>query len=599
MTLSIVIPTLGRASLEDALASVVPQLHEGDEVIVVRDSHGDPQDTPQARARVVAFGPQVRYFEHDAGRHYHGGTAQANYGFTQARGDFVLAIGDDDAYTVGALAAIHAHLAPGRVLLSKVYIPFNGLCLPVTHEVKRNQINGCSCAAPREALQPFPLSGDPSADFDWMEAILAATGRDPVWLDQVTVIAFASRRNGRLANLGPTSCTRCTRSVLIEDTVDGLCCVCAAPPGVVASDYRAAHPRRIAFVWPAAEVSVSDVARGYRDALARAGHTILDYKLHNRFKYHEAALGTVAERWKHDAVLIAREASDGIAAFVVRHLPDLVVIVSGMTFHPDAVILLRRLQMPTVVIFTESPYNDEQQRNFAAQYPSMIVATNDAGSAASEGWLHLSPAFDPAVHRPLPSREEFACDVFFVGTGWDERQYAFERVDWTGIDVRLYGFWPGVVHGTPLFRHIRWTPYGSTVLTNALVAHAYASAKISLNMHRAPHQPIEMDHPVMNGGTSVNPRVMEILACGGFLLTDARPELVNLFAGIDIPVFDPGVPGDLEKQIRYWLRHEAHRREMADRMRHVVQEVMQGDTFDARVRTLDAIVDAAFTPAVA
>jgi len=47
----------------------------------------------------------------------------------------------------------------------------------------------------------------------------------------------------------------------------------------------------------------------------------------------------------------------------------------------------------------------------------------------------------------------------------------------------------------------------------------------------------------------LGPRVYEVLACGGFLLTDYRPELDEKFKGC-YDVFND----DLEEKVRYWLK---------------------------------------------
>ena len=143
---------------------------------------------------------------------------------------------------------------------------------------------------------------------------------------------------------------------------------------------------------------------------------------------------------------------------------------------------------------------------------------------------------------------------------------------------------------------MRWTPFGSTLLSNEVVAHAYASAKINLNMHRSQGQPSDWDRVITpaktkDAGASVNPRVMEIAACGGFLLTDHRPGLDEIFGKVTVPLFDSEVPGDLERQIRWWLAHDGERQRVAQDMCKAVSDVMHHDTFDARVRVLDAEVD--------
>ena len=587
-TLSIIIATLGRPSLEDAVRSATSQFTSGDEVIVVHDTHG-VADSTDVRTRVAALGSQVVYAGHDAGRHFYGGTAQSNHGFSIARGEYVMSLGDDDAYVDGALDKVRVAIAPGKVLIGRVFVPHNGLILPGAHVRERDAINGCGIVSPREHLQPFPLSGLPSADFDWMEATIASTGHEPVYLDACIVITDASRRNGMLATAGPVHCQECHRGILSEDAVDGRCVICRTPKPSSPAVAMIGRRRKIVFVWPAAEMSVSDVARGYRGALARAGHDVIDFKLHNRFKYHAAALAASPGGDRSgDMGLLSREATDGIAAFVLTHEPDLVCIVSGMSFHPNGLVYLRKMGVPTVTIFTESPYDDAEQIAFAEVYPEMVCATQDEASARARGWIYLPPAFDPEIHFTVPRSDEFACDVFMVATGWQSRQDALEAVDWRGIDARLYGHWPGVTPESPIFKLVRWTPRGSMLLSNTVVAHAYASAKICLNIHRDASTKAFTGESaaVKRDGYSVNPRVIEIAACGGFMLTDHREDLHRVFSGIDVPTFDAQRRGDLEYQIRWWLSRPDARQRIAAQMHDAVRGIVHSETFDARARAL-------------
>ena len=71
---------------------------------------------------------------------------------------------------------------------------------------------------------------------------------------------------------------------------------------------------KILFVWSAAEWSIFDVARGYRNALAAHGHQIRDFKLYNRIKYHGVALGEKSE----NIHLLSRIATEGISTDVLQ-----------------------------------------------------------------------------------------------------------------------------------------------------------------------------------------------------------------------------------------------------------------------------------------
>lgn len=330
--------------------------------------------------------------------------------------------------------------------------------------------------------------------------------------------------------------------------------------------------RRILFVWTAAEWSVVDVARGYRLALAKAGHELFDYRLSRRIMYHCRAVG--APRLL-DIELMARLASENVLIEAIKHQVDLVVIISALSFHPDGIWFLARCKIPTAVIFTESPYFDEKQALFHAVYPEMLCGTNDRFSARHYGWEYLPPAFDPDIHKPVPMDPAEACDVLMIGTGWQERIELLEAIDWTGINLRLIGFWKCanfVTKDSPL-----WPFMEDRSVSNLEAPRFYASAKICLNSHRANED-----------AESVNPRVVEVAACGAFQLSDARPEMSEIFqwngqwhpTSLVIPTFDDAE--SLERQIRVYLADEDLRRHHAARARACVQ----GQTFDVRAATL-------------
>ena len=79
VTLGVAVPTIGRQSLDRTLDAITRQgLIEGDEVWVVYDARLGPQ--PELQGRVLSFGTNMRYLEHDAGESYQG-LAQTNTAF--------------------------------------------------------------------------------------------------------------------------------------------------------------------------------------------------------------------------------------------------------------------------------------------------------------------------------------------------------------------------------------------------------------------------------------------------------------------------------------------------------------------------------------
>ena len=117
-SLSIIIPTIGRLTLDRTLESVLaagagPQ----DEVIVVGDG---PQPTARAIAARFAGRLKIIYFETPV--FHHVGHPQRNAGMAVASGSHVMSIDDDDAYRPGALQLVHrvAAAEPGRILIFRM-----------------------------------------------------------------------------------------------------------------------------------------------------------------------------------------------------------------------------------------------------------------------------------------------------------------------------------------------------------------------------------------------------------------------------------------------------------------------------------------------
>jgi spore maturation protein CgeB len=324
---------------------------------------------------------------------------------------------------------------------------------------------------------------------------------------------------------------------------------------------------RILFVHSAAAFSTYDVARGHLAALQRLGHEVQVYHTGSRFDYHASALRSVNPALADDVTLVSKLASDGIAVEAMYFEPDLVLIASGRCLHANALYLLRKMRVPTAVLFTESPYEDVEQAEWAATYPTMQCLCNDTFSARQRGWPAISHAFDPEIHRPVAADPDDVCDVLIVGTGWTERVRLLEAVDWTGITLRIRGLWPQITADSPL------APcYVEGCVDNDKLPRLYASARICLNFHRA--------HPQAE---SLNPRAFELAACGAFQLSDPRPELFRVFASA-VPTFTDAA--SLQAQVRYFLAHDAERRALAARQ----AEAVQGHTFDARAAELLAHV---------
>lgn len=333
---------------------------------------------------------------------------------------------------------------------------------------------------------------------------------------------------------------------------------------------------RVLFVWPITRISVWDLARGYRRALGRLlpENSIRDFRLDLEAEYHSKALGQSSPDFKclekssqfKASTELSLRASQPIINNAIYFNATHVIMVAAFGIHPAVLWTLEKLGIQATVLLTESPYDDVNQSDWVSIYPGMKVFTNERISAQAFNWDYLPHSYDPEVHQPVTT--DFRCDVLMVGTGWDTRQKLLEEVDWTGIDLKLYGYWEPAKKG-PLAPYVK-----GGITSNDAAAGMYSGAKIVLNAHRY--------HPTAE---SINPRVYEVAACGAFQLSDHRDELIEVFDS-SVPVFDG--PKQLSDSIRYYLKNDVIRSQLANQARVCVHDC----TFDNRARQLLAEIAA-------
>lgn len=72
--------------------------------------------------------------------------------------------------------------------------------------------------------------------------------------------------------------------------------------------------------------------------------------------------------------------------------------------------------------------------------------------------------------------------------------------------------------------------------------------------------------------TGISLRILDIMACGGFLLSSRQPELMEIFdEGKEMALFT--TPEECEDKIRYYLTHEEERKEIAKAGKKKVEEL--------------------------
>lgn len=313
-------------------------------------------------------------------------------------------------------------------------------------------------------------------------------------------------------------------------------------------------PVKVLLIDPGVDFSCSDVSHGWRAGFETAGCQAVEFNLSDRLNFYAASHikngdGEWIKALDNDAVV--RLTAKGISAVAFEWWPDLVVFVSGFYVPPDTYQLLRARRIRTVMLFTESPYEDERQIERAGWVDAAVVndPTNlDQFRAANPASWYLPHAHDPARHRPGPARPELASDFAFVGTGYPSRIGFFERVDWADADVALAGNWQGLDDDSPLRKYLAHDV--DKCCPNEDTIDLYRSAKASANLYRR-----EAQRPELEAGWSMGPREVELAATGCFYLTEARGENREVLPMV--PTFDG--PADFGDKLRWWLTHDPQR----------------------------------------
>ena len=180
-------------------------------------------------------------------------------------------------------------------------------------------------------------------------------------------------------------------------------------------------------------------------------------------------------------------------------------------------------------------------------------------------------ATNPLVYKPDEGGgAEY--EVSFVGTASEKRIRMLTRLAEAGIRIDIFGD-----EGLRRIAHPNAVYHG--MATNRQdCPRIYSRSKINLNITN--EQLI----------TSLPVRVFDVLACGGFLLTDAQQDASELFTpGEDLAVYRN--PQELAERVRYFLEHEGER----DRIRQSGRaKVLERFTFDAIVPHM---IDRAFEEA--
>jgi Uncharacterized protein conserved in bacteria len=327
----------------------------------------------------------------------------------------------------------------------------------------------------------------------------------------------------------------------------------------------------ILLVHPGSTVSTADVFAGLHAGLKAHGANVISYALHGRIQDSERFLAVCHRRAMRQKlntpapqfIDIIYHACLGIFERILRFRIEAVVIVSGVILPKDTLEMLRRTGLPIGILMTETPYLLDSELKIAAYADFVWTHERSAVDQLAQvqaNTKYLPHAWLPGVHDQLSDLDVKQHDVVFVGSDFQERIELLEGVDWRGIDLGLYGNWRSVKSRSKLQKFIR-----SHEIPNKMTTALYQQAKIGLNIYRGCEAPAE----------SLNPRAYELAATGSFHLSTYRSEVAEKFGSL-VPTFSTSM--ELQKQIRYWLKHDTERKAVAEQLPALVAE----DTWIAR-----------------
>lgn len=327
-------------------------------------------------------------------------------------------------------------------------------------------------------------------------------------------------------------------------------------------------------IHPGPSWSVADVFNGWSEALTGLGETVEEYPLDAALRFFNNALAETGEvrpcgcrevRKYLDRDQAARLAIDPILAAANRFWPDVILCVSAFFMQPWLLEILRDRGHKIIVIFTESPYQDDYQLK-VAEYADLTLLNDPVNIDAYRkiGPAEYMPqAYRERVHYPPPFGAVPEYDLAFVGTGFPSRVRFFDRMDLAGLNVRLGGLWMDLPEDSPLRDWTAITDDTGDCVDNHEVAGIYRRARTGINFYRR-----EAEDGHAGEGWAIGPREVEMAACQLFFARDPRPESDELFPML--PSFTS--PEEAADIIRWALRHPGVRAELATKARAAIAD---------------------------
>lgn len=216
------------------------------------------------------------------------------------------------------------------------------------------------------------------------------------------------------------------------------------------------------------------------------------------------------------------------------------------------------------------PPDPEEVARARLAHVTFLTAAGQAPEWRSLGVrnVHFLPdAADPVESAPQPYDPAYACDVAFIGRGYDEQR--------AELLVRLAQRFHVRVWGQDWDRWREPLNWNGRVAYEREFATICASAKIMLGLNPSFH----VQHRIW---AYTSNRMVRTIACGGFYLTERIPGVDGIFrAGEHVAYYQD--TADLPPNVEHWLRDDGARRAVAQQGRAFV---LEHHTYERRLPNL-------------
>lgn len=256
---------------------------------------------------------------------------------------------------------------------------------------------------------------------------------------------------------------------------------------------------------------------------------------------------------------VDRKINQQLEELTFKFQPDLLLVLCGENISPGTLEKIRS-GMHTVIVnwFHDtllSPYRQELMQRIALAYDVLFIV--DSTEVLKEVPLPakrvevLPLACNPQVHKKLTlsdaEMKNYGSDIAFVGTVTPERELWLEEL--AEFDLKIWGRW---LRKSPALKRC----YQKKDVYAEEAVKIYNASKIILDFHSLWQKQVQL--------YNVTPRIFEVPASGGFLLTNPSIQVKDFYTiGAEMVVYRD--LKDLKRLISYYLKHEGERRAIAER----------------------------------